>query len=103
MTTVSPLTPRQEHELRSAQQQLIRQLDAAGRPELVDKLGSSLFPLTVGDVRGVDQALARRVGVLNDIVERSGGCRCAVIAVPPDAARYHSFSSWKHPHARSPG
>ncbi len=103
LTSTSPLDAGQERELRSGQRRLARQLARAGRPGLVDKMGSSLFPFAVAGVPGVDQTLARRVGRLNEIVEHRGVCRCAVIAVPPAAARFHTFSSWAHPHVHRHG
>ena len=85
----SPLKATEETELEQAQAKLSRQLGAARRTDLRDQLDWSLVSFVLVHVRGVDQTLAARVGQLNEIVEKSGACRCAVIARPGPAAPKH--------------
>jgi hypothetical protein len=74
------LTDAEEHDMRELQVDLAQQLKAAGRADLVDSLGSSLAAFVIDDVAGVDPTAVQRLANLNEKVERSGQCRCAVIA-----------------------
>jgi hypothetical protein len=81
----TPLTRRDEREIARLQQQLLGELRAAGRMDLRTHLDSSLFALAVASVPGVDRSAAARLAALNQKVQRSGGCRCAIVATPgPD-------------------
>ena len=79
----TPLTDAEEREIRELQVALADQLRAAGRADLVEGLGSSLAGFAIADVRGVEAEAVQRLATLNEQVERSGQCRCAVIVVPP--------------------
>lgn len=82
IAATTPLTDAEEREIRDLQVTLADQLRGAGRPDLVDGLGSSLAAFAIADVDGVDATAVQRLATLNENVERSGECRCAVIAVP---------------------
>ncbi|CAA9226456.1 MAG: hypothetical protein AVDCRST_MAG20-991 [uncultured Acidimicrobiales bacterium] len=82
----TPLAEADEAALVQLQRRLGAQLRREGRPELVGYLDSSLFPFLVEDVGGLDQADLDRLATLNEEVELSGACRCAVVAFPPSAA-----------------
>jgi hypothetical protein len=83
IAATTPLTDAEEREIRELQVALADQLRAAGRADLVDGLGSSLAGFAIADVPGVDADAVQRLAVLNEKVERSGQCRCAVVVVPP--------------------
>jgi hypothetical protein len=80
LAATTPLTDAEEHDMRELQVDLAQQLKAAGRADLVDSLGSSLAAFVIDDVAGVDPTAVQRLANLNEKVERSGQCRCAVIA-----------------------
>ncbi len=82
IASTTPLTPPQEAEIARLQQQLIRELTDAGRPDLRSLVDQPLIGVTVLGIPGVDQAAASRLADLNQIVVSSGSCRCAVVAVP---------------------
>jgi hypothetical protein len=82
----SPLAPREEANAVGLQRSLEAQLSAAGRADLFDGLDSSLIALRVSEVSGIDQAAAERLAQLNEKVEKSGRCRCAIVAFPARAA-----------------
>jgi len=70
-----------DDELTRLQRTLTRQLQSAHRPELADGLDSELVAFAVRGVPGVDPQLVRRVAELNQEVDRTVGCRCAIVAV----------------------
>jgi hypothetical protein len=79
----TPLSAAQEAELVALQRSLTLALHRAGRSDLNPFLEYSvLVPLLVG-VPGVDREQVTRVRELEDRVNRSGRCRCAVIAFAP--------------------
>jgi hypothetical protein len=86
----TPLSPTDDAELTRLQQALRRQLERSPRPELAKYVDQSLIALAAEQVPGVDESVATRVAALDDRVERSRNCRCAVVSVPantgaPDA------------------
>jgi len=79
----TPLSAAQEVELVALQRSLTLTLHRAGRSDLDPFLEySALVPFLVG-VPGVDREQVTRVRELEDRVNRSGRCRCAVIAFAP--------------------
>jgi hypothetical protein len=86
IAATTPLGPDQEREIRSLQRQVAQQVRAAGRPDLIEKLDSSLVSFALAGVPGVDASAVARLGQLNEIVERNGGCRCSVVAFPAASA-----------------
>lgn len=82
VASTSPLSHAENEELDRLQTRVREQLRKAGRAGLSQHLDRSLFALIVGSVPGVDQNAARRISALNALVDRSGGCRCAIVAVP---------------------
>ena len=82
----TPLAEADEAELVRLQRRLIPQLWAADRRDTVGYLDDALFPFVVAEVEGLDRAAVDRIGELNLEVERSGRCRCAVVAFPASAA-----------------
>jgi hypothetical protein len=82
VASTSPLGRAENRELDRLQATLRAQLVRAGHPGAVAFLDQPLFALFVRDIPGVDRALAARVSVLNERVDRHDGCRCAIVAVP---------------------
>jgi hypothetical protein len=82
----SVLPPRTDREMDALQHEIRDQLDAAGRPDLDKWLENPYVALILEheQVPGLDAAAARRLAVLNARLQRSGGCRCAVVAFPAD-------------------
>jgi hypothetical protein len=83
IAATTPLTDAEEREIRDLQVSLADQLRAAVRADLVEGLGSSLAAFAISVAPGVDSDAVQRLATLNEQVERSGQCRCAVIVVPP--------------------
>ena len=81
----TPLTRAEEAELTQLHRELADAARAAGRDDLVNRVGSSAVGYLFAGVPGVDPATVARAQALNRKVDRSGGCRCAVIAFPPTA------------------
>lgn len=86
LARLSPLAEADEVELVELQRGLAPELRDAGRPELVGYLDSSLFPFIADDVEGLDQGDVDRLAALNQEVEQTGRCRCAVVTFPASAA-----------------
>jgi hypothetical protein len=83
LARTTPLPPNEEAQVARLQQRLGGQLAQADRKDLVPYLESPLAPFALADVRGVDQAEARLLGVLNNKVRRSAiNCRCAIVSFP---------------------
>jgi len=80
MFAATGLPAAQEQELERAQVQLYAQLRHAKHLRLANLLDNTLIALVVADVRGVDDALARRVASLNDRSKQHAICRCVVVA-----------------------
>ncbi|HZJ26368.1 MAG TPA: hypothetical protein VFF40_05040, partial [Acidimicrobiia bacterium] len=80
------LAPDDEQELRELQRQVWGELVAAGRPELFTALGSPLAGAALADVPGLDSVAIERIAALNQVVQGTTGCRCAVIAFKADDA-----------------
>ncbi len=93
VASVTPLTPREEHELQRLQRDVRSQLEAADRVDLANDMDSGFFGLIVRKERvDVDLSLADRIATLDDAVARSGGCRCVVIAFPAKLAPNIAYS-----------
>jgi hypothetical protein len=84
VAAVSPLTPKEERELRQAQRSMDAQLRTARRSDLAFGIDSSLFGFSIAKAKvpGISQAAADRIAELDGKVERSGLCRCFVVAFP---------------------
>jgi hypothetical protein len=67
-------------ELTQLQQSLARELQSAGRADLVVELDSGLVAFALARVPGIDQRVLRSTGELNQEINRKG-CRCAIVAV----------------------
>jgi hypothetical protein len=78
--SASPLGDRDEEALRAGQRALWAALENAGRDDLYFQLHSPLVAFVLEGIPGVDLATLQRVAELNQVVEASGGCRCAVVA-----------------------
>jgi hypothetical protein len=83
VASTTPLSAAREAELSRLQAQLWDQLRRAGRTDLLGFVDNPFVVFKVTGVPGVDPLIATRIGRLDDAVQRSGGCRCAVVAVPP--------------------
>jgi hypothetical protein len=60
------------------------QLRHAGRTDLVAYLDNSiLIGFKLAGIPGIDRSAVARIAQLDDERARIGGCRCAVVAVPP--------------------
>jgi hypothetical protein len=79
LASTSPLSADQEAQLVRDQEQLRRQLAAAGRVDLVRALSHPAVELSLAGVPGVEHDTVKRVAELNQLIERSGRCECAVI------------------------
>jgi hypothetical protein len=53
--------------------------------DLRDDLDNSRVAFAVESVPGIDKLAVNRLAALNERLERSGGCRCTVAAVPGPA------------------
>jgi len=85
LASTSPLRPKAEGELRTLQRDLTRHLRAAGRDGLVGSLDNSRSIGSIVNVPGIDVRDVARARHLDRVVEASGRCRCAVVAIPPDS------------------
>ncbi len=85
VAAVSPLSPEDEAELAAIQRRLAAGLLRAGRTDLLRTLDGPLVAFALDDVPGLDPADLDRVARLNVAVNRSGSCRCGVVAFPPDS------------------
>lgn len=86
LARTTPLSPSDEAQLVRLQRTLTAQLVRAGRTDLVPILEYSVLISALDDVAGVDHAAVGRVEKLEAKVERTGACRCAVIAFLPKNA-----------------
>ncbi len=82
---VTPLSDREEADLSGAQQRLAAALGRAGEGDRVAALDTGLVGFVLGDVPGVDQRDLATVARLNQVARQRGGCRCGVVAFPPDS------------------
>jgi hypothetical protein len=82
LARTTPLSPAKEAEAVRLQDQLLDELERAGRSEMRSWLDSSLVAALLQPVPGIDRRAAVRLAFLNDRVEQLGGCRCAVVAMP---------------------
>lgn len=81
----SPLSRREELEIRRIQRRLLTALELADRKDLVGALGSSDGVFEVAPLPGVVREDVERLAELNAKVERSGIRRSAVVALPADS------------------
>lgn len=79
LASTSPLSVDQSAQLARDREEVRRQLEVAGRTDLVQHLSDPAVELHVRDVPGVDLETVRRIAQLNRLIERSGRCECAVI------------------------
>lgn len=82
IATTSPLPAAEEAELSRLQQEIRAELTRAGRPALADDLDNTLLGFQLTGVPGLDHAAVDRIAALNEVVQRRGGCRCAIVSVP---------------------
>jgi hypothetical protein len=82
LARTSPLTPAEESDLVTLQRLLGRQLQDQGRADLLPVLDQPGVASLLPKGGRFDQQAVERVAQLNAKVERSGGCRCAVIKWP---------------------
>jgi hypothetical protein len=77
----SPLRPASEAELSRLQAQLWDRLERTGHSDLIRFLDNPFIAFKTAGVPGLDARSVARIGQLDDAVSRSGGCRCAIVAV----------------------
>ena len=82
VAATTPLRPGADHELGALQARIGAQLDRNGTPDLRAALDSGLAGIRLAHLPGIDFRDLRRLAELNANVERSGRCRCAMVAVP---------------------
>jgi hypothetical protein len=75
---VLPLGSAREARIVDLQNSLATQLRSAGRPELVNALDSPAVALMVPDLPGVSRRDLHELARLNERVDESGLCRCAI-------------------------
>jgi len=80
----SPLRPASEAELSRLQNQLWDQLERTGHSKLIRFLDSPFIGFATARIQGLDPRSVARIGQLDEAVSRSGGCRCAVVALSPN-------------------
>jgi hypothetical protein len=80
----SPLGPASEAELSRLQTQLWDQLERTGHTDLIRFLDNPFIGFDTVGIAGLDQRAVAQIGKLDEAVSRSGGCRCAVVAVSPN-------------------
>ena len=84
LARTTPLTRAEDAELTRLHLELADAARAAGRYDLVNRVSSPEVAYLFAGVPA-DPTTVARAQVLNRKVDRSGGCRCAVIAFPPTA------------------
>lgn len=100
LAKVTPLDPQEDAELARLQLAVMERLVAADRADLAVAVGSPLvrfvFDRSGIDATGLD---LDRLAALNRKVDAAKSCRCAVVAVPPDAPdeRMAYLEWWAHP------
>jgi hypothetical protein len=83
----SVLPPALDHELIGLQRSMARRLAAEGHPDLIDALDNPFFRVLVDEAGAeVDIRAAQRISDLNQLVAKSGGCRCTIVGFPVDRA-----------------
>ena len=82
IAATTPLTVAEDRLLSTIQSKVGRQLDGAGASDLRGYLDSSLTGFRLGRLPGIDRQDLRILDRLNAEVDRSGRCRCAIVAVP---------------------
>jgi hypothetical protein len=80
----SPLRRAREAELSRLQSQLWDQLERTGHSDLIQFLDSPYIGFATAGIAGLDPRSVARIGQLDEAVSRSGGCRCAVVALSPN-------------------
>jgi hypothetical protein len=80
----TPLTRSEEQELVRLQRSVAGELERAGRKDFVDKLDNPFVSWlnAQAPIPGVDTRELDRIATLDAKVQRSGYCRCSIIAFP---------------------
>jgi hypothetical protein len=84
LARLTPLDAGAEREALELQRRIADQLRRTGREDRVGALDTSLVEFVLSDEPGLDRAALAQLARLNERVERSGTCRCAIVAAPPD-------------------
>jgi hypothetical protein len=85
IASATPLDADDEARMRVLQRGVAAELTAAGRPDLIEWLDDPLVGFALADVEGLDQDAITEIAALNERVEATGGCRCAIVAFTPGA------------------
>lgn len=83
----SPLSAAEEEHLRAGHRELWSALRRADREDLFTQLQSPLVEFGLDDVPGIDPDVLDRVAALNQRVDDTARCRCAIVAFDPEDAR----------------
>lgn len=94
---VTPLDVADDKELSDLQARAVEQLNAAGRPDIIEKLDSPLAVLDLDELAILTPAERRRFVALTEEVERSGVYRAALVGFQPDQAPAREDLSFLEP------